>query len=162
MFVSKLWDKNSLAVSNGCSDVVSSNDGSVTVLDVVGCAWRGGGAATDIDDDNCRGVWLEERFFEDTSRMNDIRWLNTVGDDKLEDVSNDAEHGSGIWSNDGDEFLSFKGNKVGDGVELWVDGRHKRAKKFVDSVRIDDLCSLCGDGDGDVDVDTDGEVIDAR
>ena len=59
IFVSKLWENNSLAVSNGCSDVVSSNDGSVTVLEVVCCAWSGGwdgGGGTDVDED-CEGVW---------------------------------------------------------------------------------------------------------
>ncbi len=90
--------------------------------------------------------------------MNDIRrFIIDDVDDKTGDVFTDAEQFSGIWSNDDDEFVSCEASKIeGEGVECWADERHRRVKKFVDSVRIDDLCSFCGD---EV---TDLEAIDAR
>ncbi len=94
--------------------------------------------------------------------MNDIRRFNLEGDNgKIDEASIGAEQVSGIWSND-DEFISWEARNIEDDVEFWLDGLHRRAKKFVDSVRIDDLRSFCGDGDGDGDDVTDAEVMDAR
>ncbi len=94
--------------------------------------------------------------------MNDIRrFIIDDVDDKTGDVFIGAEQGSGIWSNDDDdEFVSCEASKIAVGVERWADGRHRRAKKFVDSVRIDDLDSFWRDGEGEEGVDV--EAIDAR
>ncbi len=93
--------------------------------------------------------------------MNDIRrFIIDDVDDKTGDVFIGAEQDSGIWSNDDDEFVSCEASKIAVGVKRWADGRHRRAKKFVDSVRIDGLDSFWSDGEGEEGVDV--EAIDAR
>ena len=92
--------------------MVSSNDGSVMKLDVVGCGSTGGGGGS-----GGRGGGngnSAEEVLGDTSRMNDMRRFSLGVTVKL-DESEGAEHDSGTRSNE-DEFVSFDVIRTGDGV----------------------------------------------